>query len=133
MEDAESIAALNAAVADDLTRRHGKGQWSAAGTVKGVRWHLRSSTVLVARSANRIVGTLRLATKKPWAIDTSYFTPCDKALYVLGLAVHPIAQRQGLGRRLVERGKQVAAAWPSDAIRLDAYDADAGAGEFYRK
>ena len=27
----------------------------------------------------------------------------------------------------------VARAWPADAIRLDAYDADAGTGEFYRK
>jgi hypothetical protein len=24
-------------------------------------------------------------------------------------------------------------AWPADAIRLDAWDAQAGAGEFYRK
>jgi hypothetical protein len=27
----------------------------------------------------------------------------------------------------------VARAWPADAIRLDAYDADAGAGPFYLK
>ena len=27
----------------------------------------------------------------------------------------------------------VARAWPADAIRLDAYDADAGAGSFYAK
>ncbi len=29
--------------------------------------------------------------------------------------------------------EKVARAWPADAIRLDAYDAKAGAGEFYAK
>lgn len=29
--------------------------------------------------------------------------------------------------------RHVAAAWPADAIRLDAYDAEAGAGAFYEK
>jgi GNAT superfamily N-acetyltransferase len=42
-------------------------------------------------------------------------------------------QRQGVGRRLLEEAKIVAAAWPCDAIRLDAYDAAAGAGPFYAK
>lgn len=29
--------------------------------------------------------------------------------------------------------ERVAQEWPADAIRLDAYDAEAGAGDFYRK
>jgi GNAT superfamily N-acetyltransferase len=33
----------------------------------------------------------------------------------------------------MEEAKAVARAWPADAIRLDAYDHEAGAGEFYRK
>jgi ribosomal protein S18 acetylase RimI-like enzyme len=49
------------------------------------------------------------------------------------MAVAPGMQRQGVGRRLLDEACAVAAAWPSDAIRLDAYDASAGAGGFYAK
>lgn len=33
----------------------------------------------------------------------------------------------------MEDACRIAAAWPADAIRLDAYDAAAGAGPFYAK
>jgi GNAT superfamily N-acetyltransferase len=33
----------------------------------------------------------------------------------------------------VEEALRLARAWPADALRLDAYDAEAGAGTFYRK
>ena len=36
-------------------------------------------------------------------------------------------------RELIERATEVAKVWPADAIRLDAHDADAGAGGFYAK
>jgi GNAT superfamily N-acetyltransferase len=49
------------------------------------------------------------------------------------MAVHPEFQRQGLGRLLLKEAEAVARAWPADAIRLDAFDADAGAGAFYAK
>ncbi len=49
------------------------------------------------------------------------------------MAVLPARQRQGLGRNLLEQAKQIAKAWPGDAVRLDAFDADAGAGGFYAK
>jgi GNAT superfamily N-acetyltransferase len=49
------------------------------------------------------------------------------------MAVHPDEQRQGLGRLCIQEARRIATAWPSDAIRLDAYDAAAGAGEFYSK
>jgi len=49
------------------------------------------------------------------------------------MAVHPSVQRQGLGRRLLKEAEAVARAWPSDAIRLDAYDGGPGAGAFYAK
>jgi GNAT superfamily N-acetyltransferase len=47
--------------------------------------------------------------------------------------VAPDRQRRGLGRDLVREAISVARAWPSQAIRLDAYDAPAGAGAFYLK
>jgi GNAT superfamily N-acetyltransferase len=42
-------------------------------------------------------------------------------------------QSQGLGRLALEDAIEVARNWQADAIRLDAYDADAGAGSFYVK
>ena len=76
---------------------------------------------------------LRLATKKPWAIDVSYFTPAKRPLYLSNLAVSVAHQGQGLGRLALADAGATAVAWPADAIRLDAYDAEAGAGGFYTR
>jgi ribosomal protein S18 acetylase RimI-like enzyme len=131
--DAAAVAALHNAVADDLTERYGKGHWSFQATERGLLYDLRISTVIVERDASGITGTYRLGTRKPWAIDVSYFTPVKRALYLQSMAVRPDLQRQGAGRRLLEHARTIAKEWPADAIRLDAYDADAGAGEFYAK
>jgi len=45
----------------------------------------------------RIVGTARMETKKPWAIDLEYFTPVGKAVYLHDVDVHPELQRSGIG------------------------------------
>ena len=74
-----------------------------------------------------------LATKKPWAIDVSYFTPVKRPVYLTGMAVSVGHRGQGLGRLAVEDALAVAKEWSADAIRLDAYDADAGAGPFYAR
>jgi GNAT superfamily N-acetyltransferase len=42
-------------------------------------------------------------------------------------------QGQGLGRLALEDAIAVAREWPADGIRLNAFDADAGAGRFYAK
>ena len=76
---------------------------------------------------------MRLAPKKPWAIDVAYFTPVKRPLYLTGMAVSVAHQGQGLGRLALEDASAVARAWPADAIRLDAYAAEAGAGRFYAK
>jgi GNAT superfamily N-acetyltransferase len=131
--DATAIAALRNAVADHLTREHGRGHWSLQTTEKGVRRGIATSRVLVARSAAGIIGTLRLVTKKPWAIDPSYFVSVRRPIYLLDMAVAPDQQRQGIGRRLCAAAAEAVRNWPGDAIRLDAYDAPAGAGEFYAK
>jgi ribosomal protein S18 acetylase RimI-like enzyme len=83
---------------------------------------MRTSHVFVARQGCEIVGTLRLATKKPWAIDTSYFSNCRTPLYLLAMAVLPTKQRQGLGRRCLTEARLIAQAWPADAIRLECVD-----------
>jgi GNAT superfamily N-acetyltransferase len=94
---------------------------------------MRTSRVFVARQGPEIIATLRLTTRKPWAIDTSYFAPSRKPLYLLAMAVTPAKQRRGIGRRCLEEARRIALAWPADAIRLDAYDAEAGAGRFYAR
>lgn len=76
---------------------------------------------------------LRLATKKPWAIDVSYFTPVKRPLYLTGMAVSVAHQSQGLGRQALEDAERIAREWPAGAIRLDAWDAAAGSGGFYDK
>jgi GNAT superfamily N-acetyltransferase len=132
-EEAPAIAALQAAVAEDLTRRYGKGHWSSAPSERGILHGMRTSKVLVMRDGDRVIATLRLATKKPWAIDRSYFRECKRPLYLTDMAVAPDRQRQGIGRLCVEEMIRIAREWPADAIRLDAYDAEAGAGGFYQK
>ena len=131
--DALLIAALRTAAAERLTRDYGRGHWSSCATEAGVLRAIKTSRVLVARDRGHVVGTLTLAKKKPWAIDVSYFRGVRKALYLLDMAVDPEVQRKGIGRRLVREAMTIAREWPSDAIRLDAYDADAGAGPFYAK
>ena len=132
-EAAVPLAALHTAVADHLTSKHGRGPWSARTSEKGVLLALRVSRVFVARAGSEIVGTLALTTRKPWAIDPSYFTPCNTPLYLLAMAITPARQRQGFGTRCLEEAKQLARTRPAGALRLDAFDADAGAGPFYAR
>ena len=94
---------------------------------------MRQSRVFVVRAGAETVATFRLASRKPWAIDTSYFTACERPLYLLGLAVWPEQQRQGIGGWCMEAIQKLAKAWPADAIRLDAYAAPAWAGGFYAR
>jgi GNAT superfamily N-acetyltransferase len=129
--DAAELAALHTAVAYHLTQRHDRGPWSSGTTEKEVRHYLRTSRVFAARDDAEIIGTLRLTTRKPWAIDTSYFSACDRPVYLLGMAVTPLKQGRGIGRWCLSEAERIAKAWPADAIRLDAYDAEAGAGRFY--
>jgi GNAT superfamily N-acetyltransferase len=129
--DAPELAALQTAASDDLTRRFGHGFWSSVATERGVLAGMRHSRVLIVRRGKKIVGTLRLQTKKPWAIDVSYFTPVKKAIYLVGMAVLPSMQGKGIGRKVMEEAADQMRAWPADAIRLDAFDAEPGAGSFY--
>jgi GNAT superfamily N-acetyltransferase len=132
-DDVETVAALRNAVAEQLTARHGIGHWSSISTARGIRAEIQRSSVCLLRDEGRAIATLALATRKPRAIDRRYFTPDKKPLYLLGMAVEPSRQRTGVGRRCIEEAVAMCRAWPADALCLDAYDADAGAGDFYRK
>lgn len=131
--DLPALAALRTAVANDLTRKHGKGHWSAPVTERGAALALRHAHVLLVKDGPALIATLRLANKKPWAIDKTYFTDVARAIYLTDMAVDPARQREGIGRQLVAAAIALARDWPADSIRLDAYDAPAGAGPFYAK
>ena len=131
LDDVPAIAALHNAAAGALTARFGEGHWSHLVTERGTASSLHHARVRVGREGRRILTVLRLATKKPWAIDVSYFTPVKKPLYLTGMTVSVAHHGKGLGRLALEDAIAVARKWPADAIRLDAYDSDAGAGQFY--
>jgi GNAT superfamily N-acetyltransferase len=131
--DAPALASMRTRVAEDLTAKHGRGHWSYVVSERSVLRDIDTSRVLIARKGRAIVGTLRLVTKKPWAIDPAFFTAVRRPLYLVDMAVQPALQRQGIGRSLLDEAIATAKAWPADAIRLDAYDSPAGAGGFYAK
>ena len=121
------------AAASALASRFGDRHWARTVGLRSVTRSIDESLVLIARLGSDLVASLRLATKKPWAIDVSYFTKVDRALYLLDMAVHPHHQGNGFGRQLLTSAAEYALAFPADAIRLDAYDAQAGAGGFYTR
>ncbi|MGH9139517.1 MAG: GNAT family N-acetyltransferase [Vicinamibacterales bacterium] len=132
-DQAEAVSVLRNAVAAVLTARHGIGHWSSVSTERGVRSSMRRSAIYLVRERGTAVATFELATRKPWAIDRRYFTAVNRPLYLVGMAVDPVRQRCGIGRRCIDQATLICRTWPADALWLDAYDADAGAGEFYRK
>ena len=132
-DDAIGITDLREAVAKTLTERHGEGLWSRGGTLRSVLFDMRRSKVFVVREGERVIASLALGKRKPWAIDPSYFTPCARALYLTSMAVTPDIQRGGVGRQCIDEARKIASEWSADMIRLDAFDAPAGAGGFYAK
>ena len=133
LADVGAIAGLQNAAAGALTARFGPGPWSSLVNERAAVLAQRHARVRIGRNGTRILTVLRLATKKPWAIDVSYFTPAKRPLYLTGMAVSVAHQGQGLGSMALEDACTIAAAWPADAVRLDAYDAAAGAGGFYAR
>ena len=131
-DDADRVAALRTAAAVELRTRYGKGHWCSPVSVQAVLLAMRRGRVYVAMDGNAIIATLTLSTRKPWAIDRSYFARCDKPLYLTGMAVDPRLQNEGVGRSCISQAVNAGREWPGDSICLDAYDAPAGAGEFYR-
>jgi len=133
-EDSAAIASLRMAVARQLTAQFGRGVWSFATESEwSVRADIATSHVYLARHEGVLAASLRLSTRPPWLGAIDFFTAVRTPLYLTTMAVAPKMQRQGIGRGCLEAVKVIAAEWPVDALRLDAYDAPAGAGDFYRK
>jgi hypothetical protein len=68
--DAPEIAALRRAVAERLTRDHGKGHWSSGGTEQGALRAIRTSRILTARQDGRIAADARPGDEKTLAHPT---------------------------------------------------------------
>ena len=132
-DEAVTLAALHTAVAEELTRLYGRGAWSTKTSERGVLHAMRTSRVFVAREGAR--DCRHSATGDQEALGDRYplFFALHRPLYLVGMAVTPTRQRQGLGRKCLEEATRIARGWPADAVRLDAFDADAGAGGFYAK
>jgi GNAT superfamily N-acetyltransferase len=132
--DAGALTALRRAVAEHLTRRHGQGPWSWSASEQGVRTQVKRSAVYLVRDRDQLIATLRLASKRPWAIDAKYFTSVKRPLYLTDMAVAPDWQGRGVGRSCMNDATRAARQLEGDAIRLDAYQAKGpGAGPFYQK
>ena len=131
--DAEPIAQLRNAAAERLSAEHGQGYWSGRSTAAGVLSRMKRSRVFVGVEGDQLVATLMLATRKPWAIDRSYFSAVTRPLYLTDMVVEPARQRRGIGRRCLDEVERLARDWTADAVFLDAYDGPAGAGAFYRR
>lgn len=125
------MASVRVAAARKLTEQFGNGPWSSESSERAVLSGFRDATVEIALIDEVIVGTFRLSWRKPWAHDRAFFTPVARPLYLTDMAVHPDYQRQGVGRACLHYAELLARAFPADAVWLDAYDANAGAGAFY--
>ena len=131
--DAPALVSLHTAANDRLVAEYGQGPWGTHPTERGALFLMTRASVFVARDRDHVIATFALSKRKPWAIDKRDFSACRLPLYLTSMAVAPERQRTGIGRHCLEEARRIAAEWPADAIRLDAWDADAGAGEFYRK
>ena len=132
--DAVALTALRIAAARDLADKFGEGPWSVAtDTIEGVRCEVRAGQTYLAREEGVAIATLRLTQRNPWLCRTDIFTPCQSAAYLLALVVLPARQRHGVGRECVEGAVRIVTAAGAKSVRLDAFDAPAGAGEFYRR
>jgi GNAT superfamily N-acetyltransferase len=131
--DVPEIARLRTMAAHDLAARFGYGHWAYEISETAVDRSRRKASVIVARDAGVIVGTLRLSSRKPWAIDRACYTPVPRPIYLTDMAVLPDRQRQGVGRALVAAAKNRVGDTPDVSLCLDAYDGLAGAGPFYER
>jgi len=131
--DALALVSLHTAANDRLVAEYGQGPWGSHPSERGALFLMTRAAVFVARDRGSLIATFALSKRKPWAIDTRYFSTCKLPLYLTSMAVAPGRQRAGIGRCCLDEARRITAEWPADAIRLDAWDADAGAGEFYLK
>src|SRR5947209_11625826 len=87
--DAPSLVSLRSAVGARLAAQFPGKIHPAVVTEKSMLFSMIQHTVCVAKVRGQAVATLALSTRKPAAIDTSYFSPTPAPLYLTDMAVHP--------------------------------------------
>jgi GNAT superfamily N-acetyltransferase len=132
-DDIAELVAMRTRVSQDLAKRFGEGFWAGKHAEGGERFLMRIGQVYVARYRGRLIATLTLTKRKPWSIDVKHFHATGKPMYLRAMAVDPAHQRKGVGRMCIEEAQRIARESWFQAIRLDAFDCAAGAGDFYRK
>ena len=133
IDDVPELVKLRNAVNQHLATQFAGILHVSAVSERGIRFAMSRATILVARYRGEPIATLALSTRKPWSIDAACFSPSDTPLYLTDMAVDPRRQRAGNGRQCLTQALEFARKWPATTIRLDAYDAEYGAGDFYRK
>ena len=132
--DARSVRRVRQLAADDLTTRFGRGHWTGVSSLPTLRKHARAKQLHVVELDGEIVATFTLSPRKISFYRKDWFAnPDGTALYLTNMAVRPDVQRRGVGRWIMSRIEDLAQESGCGAVRFDAYDANAGAGEFYRK
>lgn len=128
------IYKLSVAAASDLVDKYGQGRWRVAAARKTLKRNQQSDSLFVIVKDAVIVGTFCFTTKKAGFYRRGWFAfPDDPAGYLLNMAIAPQHQRQGIGREVMNHIDQLARSMKLLAVRFDAYEANAGAGGFYRK
>ena len=133
LDDMAELVAMRRRVSEDLAARFGAGFWAGRPTEKGALFQMKFAAVYIARYRGRVIASLALQKRKPWSIDVKHFHEAKKPAYLTSMAVEPALQRKGLGRQCVDEARRIAKGHGFDAIRLDAFNCAAGAGDFYRK
>ena len=128
------IRKQSAAAAADLVNKHGQGRWQVIPTRSSLSRYLESDTLFVIEKEASVVGTFCFVTRKIVFYRKGWFAfPDDPAGYLINMAIDPQYQRLGVGRQVMNELGKLAGRMKLLAIRLDAYQGAAGAGEFYRK
>lgn len=133
-DDAETIHAIRTSAAEALTDAFGTGHWSHVATLRTLERHTVDRDLFVVENAGTAIATFELTSKKPGFYSKTWFAdPAAPAIYLFNMAVDKTSQRNGFGRKIMAEMEATAAADGKYALRLDAYDAPAGAGTFYEK
>jgi GNAT superfamily N-acetyltransferase len=99
-----------------------------------IQKHVADETIWAGERSGELVATLRLTDSKIGFYRSAWFgDPKSIAGYLMHMAVSPHHQGLGYGTALLREAEEVALKRGLECVRLDSYDAPAGAGSFYEK
>jgi len=131
----KQIAAIRDDSADDLTHRFGPGHWSGHSKLDRLKRELKKPRQLyLVKSGDEPVATFAIAESGPKFLRPAWFAePEAPVMYLTALAVAPAWQGRGVGRWCMKFIRKAVADHGLKWIRFDAYNAPAGAADFYVK